>query len=90
LGQLNIKCSATGNKVIENVNFSTSLETFIQILAAELGNSSKFNYELGVSAEGITIKKGFPPRPVSLDGPNLGKSLLEIGIKNKETLIVEA
>jgi len=35
--------------------------------------------------ENITVKKGFPPKPVF----DMDKTMQELGIKNKDTLIVE-
>lgn len=40
----------------------------------------------GIAKEVIVIKKGFPPRPIELD---LTRSLIDLGIKNKETLLIE-
>jgi len=49
----------------------------------------KIHVKTGVNVNGVTIKKGFPPKPIVINAENLLKSLTENGIKNKETLIVE-
>jgi hypothetical protein len=35
------------------------------------------------------IKKGFPPKLLEINETNFEKMISELGIKNKETLIVE-
>jgi hypothetical protein len=47
----------------------------------------RLSLELQVTPDSIVIKKGFPPKPVDLG--DRGKLLQDIGIKNKDTLIVE-
>ena len=37
----------------------------------------------------VKIKKGFPPKEIALSEETLGKTLVEIGIRDKESLIVE-
>lgn len=49
----------------------------------------KYNLNKGINVNGVTIKKGFPPKPITINSDSLLKSLSENGIKNKETLIVE-
>lgn len=49
----------------------------------------KYNLNKGINVNGVTIKKGFPPKPIAINADSLLKSLSENGIKNKETLIVE-
>jgi hypothetical protein len=46
----------------------------------------KVTSELGLESEGLVIKRGFPPKPIDLGG---NSTMAEIGVKNKDSLIVE-
>ncbi len=35
------------------------------------------------------IKKGFPPKPLEISSDNMAKSISDMGIKNKDALIIE-
>ena len=61
--------------MLNDIHLSQTVEVFLTRLATEL------------ELDSIVIKKGFPPKPVSLDDKN--KALADIGIRNKDTLIVE-
>ena len=39
--------------------------------------------------EALIIKKGFPPKPIALDEETLSKSLSELGIRAKDSLIID-
>ena len=42
--------------------------------------------ELGLDRESLVIKRGFPPKPIDLEA---NSTMAEIGIKNKDSIIVE-
>ena len=48
-----------------------------------------FQFQIGIQKDAIIIKKGFPPKPIATNEENLVKSIAELGIKNKDTLIIE-
>jgi hypothetical protein len=73
LATLNLRTNTQGNKVIEQVDLANTLQVFLERLSEEL------------KMEKITIKKGFPPKPVF----DMDRTLQELGIKSKDTLIVE-
>ena len=62
------------------------LSSLLKKLVRRFNNDNEIE---GINTNGVTIKKGFPPKPVAIDDLSLNKSLTENGIKNKETLIVE-
>ena len=37
----------------------------------------------------ISVKKGFPPKPVSLENFDLEASISELGVKNNDNLVIE-
>lgn len=78
-GCINVKSSVKGNKIFDNVDLNGSLGGFIERIASEMG----------LNKSGMIIRKGFPPKLINIDEQNLAKSLKELGIKNRESLIVE-
>lgn len=74
---LNLRCPSKGNKVIEQINLGQPLGVLLEKIAEQVG----------IPREAIIIKKGFPPKAIDLADPS--KTIQELGIRNKDTLIIE-
>ena len=74
--QLSIR-GPSGQKILSGLDLST---LHLHDLAIRLTS------ELGLDSKDLVIKRGFPPKPIDL-GHN--PIMAEIGVKNKDSLIVE-
>ena len=74
--QLSVR-GPSGQKILSGLDLSTLR---VHDLAIRLSS------ELCLDREGLVIKRGFPPKPIDLEA---NSTMAEIGIKNKDSLIVE-
>ena len=78
LTSINIRCPV-GNKVLQSIDLTLPLSSLLILISKESG----------ILAEALIIKKGFPPKPIVIDEVSLTKSLVELGVRPKDSLIVD-
>ena len=74
--QLSVR-GPSGQKILSGLDLST-------IRLHDL--ATRLTSELVLDRDGLVIKRGFPPKPIDLEA---NSTMAEIGIKNKDSLIVE-